>query len=540
MYKELPALSPEEILIYLRKSRSDDPTLSLEEVLARHEAMLDEWAERTLGAAIPEENRFREVVSGETIDDRPMMQALLSMVEAPRIKAILVVEVQRLSRGDLEDAGRIIKLLRYTNTLILTPSRAFDLTDEYDRDSFERELKRGNEYLEYTKRIMNNGRLLSVSQGNYIGNLPPYGYEKTWITDGKRRCPTLKIIPEQAAVVRLIFEWYVNENLGRTNICHRLDSMGIRPLRGETWSPACIKDMLANIHYIGKVRWNWRKTVVVVEEGRVMKTRPKAPLEEQLIYDGKHEAIISEELFLAAQEKQGRNHRTKSSVRVRNPFAGLVFCRCGRAMSLRPQKRSADRLICDDQVHCHTGSSTFEEFAEIVAQVLREHIADFEIKMRSEQTNIRRAGEQMAASLTRRLRDIEARELSQWELQAHPDPAQRMPAEIFQKLNAALQAEKREVCAALRSAEKSLALSEANEEKLAKFRDALDAIHQDSLEAERRNAMLKACIQRIVYSREQPKRLLRQKTGAQDTEAPLAVGGNWSSPPISLKIEFNI
>ena len=144
-YKEM--FSPNEILIYLRKSRSDDPTLSVEDVLQKHETILNEWAEKNLGAIIPEENKYREVVSGETIDDRPEVQKLLKRVESPKIKAILIVEVQRLSRGDLEDAGRLIKLLRYTNTFIITPTKTYDLQDEYDWDIFERELKRVNEFL---------------------------------------------------------------------------------------------------------------------------------------------------------------------------------------------------------------------------------------------------------------------------------------------------------------------------------------------------------------------------------------------------------
>ena len=112
---------PEEILEYLRKSRSDDPLLSIEEVLNKHETILDEWAEKVLGQKIPEVNKFREVVSGETIEDRPEIQKILNKIESPKYKAILIVDVQRLSRGDLEDAGRLIKLLRYTNTVVITP-----------------------------------------------------------------------------------------------------------------------------------------------------------------------------------------------------------------------------------------------------------------------------------------------------------------------------------------------------------------------------------------------------------------------------------
>ena len=116
-YYDYSQFKADEILVYLRKSRTDDPLLTVEEVLQRHEAILDEWAEKNLGMKIPEENKFREVVSGETIADRPEVQKVLRMIESPKIKAILIVEIQRLSRGDLEDAGRLIKLLRYTNTL---------------------------------------------------------------------------------------------------------------------------------------------------------------------------------------------------------------------------------------------------------------------------------------------------------------------------------------------------------------------------------------------------------------------------------------
>ena len=78
MYYQLPPdIMPEEILEYLRKSRSDDPTLTVEEVLEKHEKQLDDWAERNFGRPIPEENKFREVVSGETIDSRPELLAIL-------------------------------------------------------------------------------------------------------------------------------------------------------------------------------------------------------------------------------------------------------------------------------------------------------------------------------------------------------------------------------------------------------------------------------------------------------------------------------
>ena len=60
----------EYYLIYLRKSRQDDPNETVEEVLEKHETMLQEFALKEFGGRIPEENIYREVVSGESIDDR--------------------------------------------------------------------------------------------------------------------------------------------------------------------------------------------------------------------------------------------------------------------------------------------------------------------------------------------------------------------------------------------------------------------------------------------------------------------------------------
>lgn len=61
----------QEYLMYLRKSRQDNPDETVEEVLARHEKQLQEYSIKTFGYRINEDNIYREIVSGETIDDRP-------------------------------------------------------------------------------------------------------------------------------------------------------------------------------------------------------------------------------------------------------------------------------------------------------------------------------------------------------------------------------------------------------------------------------------------------------------------------------------
>ena len=541
-YQPQVSFSPDEVLDYLRKSQSDDPTMTVEEVLAKHEAILDEWAEKHLGGKVPEKNKFREVVSGETMKERPGIQRVLRMIESPQYKAVAVVEPQRLTRGDNEEIGRLMKLLKYTNTLVITPYRIYDLRDDYDWEAFERELKKGNDYLEYSKKILNRGRLLSVSQGNYIGNVPPYGYDKDWVMDGKRKCPTLKPNPEQAEVVQIIFDMYVNQDMGATNICHYLDGLKVKPPKGEKWSPPALTKMLDNIHYIGKVRWNFRKTVNVVEDGEIRKTRPQMKIGEYLIYDGKHPAIISEELFNAAQAKKKRNHRAKPSTKVRNPLASLLFCSCGRAMSLRTYTthNSKPRLLCDGQVHCKTGSCLYDEIFDRVCMALEQCIEDFEIRLTNDTGDSAKLHAKLIKNLEKKLKELEARETAQWNQLTHPDPEQRMPAHIFKRINAELLQEREEINQALCKAQSSMPQQVDYKDSVARFRTALEALRNPDLDAQTKNTLLKECIERIDYKREKPERIKRAPGISRRKPQFDSAGGRWTNPPIELDIKLKV
>lgn len=555
MYNTLPpGTTPEEIIVYLRKSRSDDSSLTVEEVLEKHEKRLDEFAERNLGRPIPEENKFREVGSGETIDSRPEMQKVLRKIESPQIKGVLIVEVSRLGRPSLKEIGIISELFQYSNTLIITPERIFDLRNKYDKDAFEREMMRGNEYLEYFKNIQQNGRLASVAAGNFIGSVPPYGYDKVWVTEGKKKCPTLQIKESEANIVRMIFDMYVNQNLGVNNIANKLDELKIKPPRSEYWAADTIRDMLYNEHYVGKVRWNWRKTITFVENGEVIKRRPHQKIGEYLVYDGKHEPIVDEELFNAAVAKIGnKNPRTKAKAKLRNPLAGILHCKCGRAMSLRTYKdkegkeKSAPRYLCDGQTRCNTGSCLQSEMIDRVCSILEQCIEDFEVRLTNETGDSAKLHNKLINDLQKKMEELNERELAQWESQSHPDETQRMPPHIFKMLNERLLQEKEEVQQALCKAYESMPQPVYYEERVATFREALEALKNPDVDAELKNALLKACIERIDYTREKPQRIKSQQIRYYDKEtkktrwkSPLNTGGNWTSPPIELDVKLKV
>lgn len=534
--EEISRLKPEEILIYLRKSRSDDPSLSVEEVLSKHETILDEWCMNNIGSLVPEQNKFREIVSGETIADRPEIQKVLKLVESPRYKAVLVVEVQRLSRGDLEDAGRLIKLLRYTHTYVLTSQKNYDLRDEYDRDIFERELKRGNEFLEYQKKIMNRGRILSVQQGNFIGSVPPYGFNKIWIQDGKRKCPTLEENKEEADIVRMIFDMYVNKNMGRTNIARTLDDLGVKPPKGEYWSPPALKDMLENVHYIGKVKWNWRKTVTIVEDSEIVHTRPKSKIDEYIVCEGKHEGIISEELFNAARAKQGKNYRAKPNTKVRNPLQGILYCECGHAMIYRVYKnkgveRSAPRLLCTNQTRCGNTSILYSEMIERVSNILEQCINEFKMRVENNEGDSVKLHAKLVKNLEKKLDDLNKKEVSQWDKYTE----EGMPKHIFDTLNAKVLKEKEEVEQALCKAKDSIPEAIDYEERIVRFQNALDALNNQDMDAIKQNKLLKSCFDRIEYKRGKAKRVTKNMT-----ENKLKRGGTWTTPPVDLNVKLHL
>lgn len=527
-YFHIEKYLPDEVLEYLRKSRADDPLETVEEVVAKHERILNEWVERNMDDPIPEENVYREVVSGETIEGRPEMQKLLKRIEDPRIKAVLVVEPQRLSRGDLEDCGRLIKLLRYTNTKVITPMRTYDLSYEDDRESFERKLKQGNDYLEYFKKIQKRGTDASVASGNFVGSVAPYGYDKVTIMDGRKKCPTLAPNEKEAPVVQMIFDMYVNQGMGLVNIGRKLDAMGIKPRKSKSWSYPALLDLVQNVHYIGKIKWNWRKQVHVVKDQELSVIRPKQ--KDFLIFEGKHDPLISEELFYQAQELRKKSSREAPDQELKNPFAGLLYCKCGRALQhrayrMKSGKYSEPRFQCFNQAVCGCGSVLAVEMMDAIKDYIKNQIQEFEVLMTQNDSAALKQKEQTVVLLEKKLKDLEAKEISLWEKYAE----EGMPKSIFENLKEKVEADKQSVIQSLEEERGKVITFADYTEKIATFSKALYAMDDDTLPAKEKNRFLKECIEVVTYHRERP-----QRTGGKGK------AHGWQSPPIELNIQLKL
>lgn len=487
-------MSQHPYIMYLRKSRQDDPRETVEEVLAKHETMLQEYATKELGGPVPEENIYREVVSGESIDDRVEIQNVLLRIESPEIKGVLVVEPQRLSRGDLEDCGRLISDFRYTSTLVVTPMMVYDLANKMERRFFQDELLRGRDYLEYVKDILKRGREGAARRGCYIAPTPPYGYNRVKIGKDWTLEPN-----DEAEAVKLMFEWYVNEGLSLCALVRRMDEYGFRAPQGKSWSRGSVRPMLKNIHYTGRVRYNKLQRVTKVEGGTKVQKMQTRPEDEVIIVEGKHDAIISDELFEAAQNRLKNNPRTGNETELVNVLAGVLFCsKCGRTMIARTSSTNSarTRLMCPTSPQC-LKSSAIDDVVEILAFALEQaELPKLQTKLRNGEGDAAAIQKRRLAKLAKQMEEYREQEDKQYELLETGKYTQA----VFDRRNATLR-EKVEQCEKeMRQARAAMPKNVDYAERIASLEDAINALRDKSMPNKEINAILRNIVDRIEYS----------------------------------------
>lgn len=382
--------------MYLRKSRADIEAEAHGEgeTLLRHEKALLDLAKRQ---KLNVTEIYREVVSGETISARPMMQKLLEEVEQGIWTGVLVMEIERLARGDTIDQGIVSQAFKYTSTKIITPMKVYDPSNEFDEEYFEFGLFMSRREYKTINRRIQRGRLASVKEGKYISSVAPYGYNRVKIENDKGY--TLEANPEQSKVVKMIYDLYTigelqpngtYEKLGSVRIARKLDSMGIKPMLKDTWSRASIQDILKNPVYIGKIRWAYRKEIKSVINNEIVITRPSA--EDYILVDGLHEAIISEETFNQAQKilsKRGQPPVPGSKV-LKNPLTGVIYCgKCDAMMTrlAKSKKTPYDALKCPNR-YCDNISSPLYLVEKVLIDELKKWLSEFKVKWNVEKLDV--------------------------------------------------------------------------------------------------------------------------------------------------------
>ena len=475
-------------IMYLRKSRHDDPSETVEETLSKHEAMLQEWAMRELGYPIPEENIYREIISGgESIDEREEMRKVLALMEDPMVAGVLCKDPQRLTRGSLEDCGRLITTLLYTKTLVATPMMTYDLSDKMHHKFFESELMRGRDYLDYTKEVLWTGRMNSAKRGCFISSKVPFGYNRVKIGKDWTLEPN-----ENADYVRMMFDLYVNHNMLYSQIAARMNELGVPSPSGNEWKKSTIRWILLNKHYDGKIVFNSKKKTTMVENGRKISKRLAQLEEDIIVVEGKHPALVDHETFQKAQDKLKLNPPNKSTYDITNPLCGIFKCKtCGLSVTLHPYKNAENRLECRSR-HFKTAKVS-EVTAALIAALELSELPQLEAKLTNGEGKSAAIQKRILEKLEKQMEEYRQQEEKQYDLLETGKYTQA----LFDKRNAALR-EKMEDCQKQIDETKRTMPQEVNyAEKIATLKKAIAALKDDTIPAKEKNMLLKGIIEKV-------------------------------------------
>ena len=176
------------------------------------------------------------------------------------------------------------------------------------------------------------GRIQKAREGKWNGGFAPYGYQ---LVDGK-----LVVNEEEAEAIRVIYDQYIHTDIGANGIAKYLENHGIRKIprqngKNTMFDAHLIRLILKNPVYCGKIAYGRRRTE------KVRGTRNEYKLVEQdnyLLVDGLHEAIVSEEVWQAAQVKllaqaKKYEHVNRGKDEHTHLLSGIVKCPiCGAGM----------------------------------------------------------------------------------------------------------------------------------------------------------------------------------------------------------------
>lgn len=285
-----------------------------------------------LGYAVVAE--FRDDHSGAIpVTERPQGRRLAEMIKFREVDAVVVHQVDRLSRDIVDLLATVRNWLRAgVDVYALDVGK---IESELDIVLVIKGWQGSDERKKIRERSM-RGKRAKARTGRVVGTRAPFGYDHFRDENGK--IANFVPVEEEAQIVRLIFQWYVTGDetgqlLSAGKIARRLSEMRI-PTPGETnagyhrtrdsgmWHSYTVLDIIAREAYAGI----WRFGV------RIGPTRNKRPKEEWIEIEVP--ALVDRADWETAQERRELNKQfSKRNSKHDYLLSGLVRCACGCAMA---------------------------------------------------------------------------------------------------------------------------------------------------------------------------------------------------------------
>lgn len=204
------------------------------------------------------------------------------------------------------------------------------------------------------------GKLRKAKEGYVLTTEAPYGYRYIRNNKETKTHGYYEISAEEARVVRMIFQWVVNEGLTLRSVVRRLQEMGIKPRKSKrgVWSTSTLTTLLRHKGYIGEAYWGRSYAVVPekplkIQKYKKMKKTSRRIKPESEWYKIPIPALIDRELFDRARAQLEANFKLcQRNKKNEYLLANVIYCPCGRRRAGEgPQRGKHLYYRCTDRVH---------------------------------------------------------------------------------------------------------------------------------------------------------------------------------------------
>ena len=239
------------------------------------------------------------------------------------------------------------------------------------------------------------------------------------------------------------------------------------------------------------------------DDGKLVKKRPVNHGDDAILVNGNFDGIMEPELYYKLIKKAGVMTKEKSNTSLINPFAGLLYCKCGHAMIYRSYhkngvERSAARLICTHHSHCNTKSVLFDVAYEAIINCLEDTVKDFTFKLQHDNSMDTYALQ--TKMLIEQREELKRLDAKQEELYDFLEDG-IYTKDVFLQRSDRLKSKREEVEKQIKYLQDNTVEPVDYSEKISTFKDVINALKDNSISAKHKNSLLKTIIKRIDYDR---------------------------------------
>ena len=352
----------EHIAIYSRKSKFTGKGESIENQIELCKQYIRAHYPncKNEGILIYEDEGF----SGKNTE-RPEFKRMMAEARAKKFSAIVCYRLDRISRN-IGDFAKLIEELDGLKVSFISIKEQFDTSSPMGRammyiSSVFSQLERET----IAERIRDNMHELSKT-GRWLGGTSPTGYESESVekvtVDGKtKKACKLKLIPEEAEIVKQIYRVFLEKNSLTKTETYFIQN-GYKTKNQKLFTRFALRNILTNPVYmiadedaynylienevdLFAAKEDFDSEHGVMAYNRTIQKSGKAnqirPMDEWIVAVGKHTGLIKGAEWVMVQECLEQN-RSKSFRKPRSNVAllsGLLFCTCGDYMRPKLSQR---------------------------------------------------------------------------------------------------------------------------------------------------------------------------------------------------------